>query len=349
MSHVSAKKTLLLAGFFLGAWLFVRFALPLTMPFLLGMLLALSAEPGVRFLTKKLRLPRGVASGIGVSAAVIFYFGFFLFLSSVLVRELGQLAQRTPDLEATFGRGILLLQDFLVDLAGRAPEGVRPMLTQLVLDLFSSGTALLGRLTARLGSAVSGFLSALPDGFFSIGTGLISAFMISARLPILRRKLCVSIPESFRKQYIPMLQSLRGAVLSWLKAQIKLSGTTLCIVGAGLLLLRIPYAPLWALLVALVDAVPILGTGTVLLPWALIRLLRGDSFQAVWLLVIYITAVLVRSLLEPKLIGKHLGLDPLMTLAALYAGYKLWGFGGMILAPVLAVAATQLSATVRKP
>lgn len=348
MSHVSAKKILLLAATFLAVWLFVRFALPLALPFLLGALLALSAEPGVSFLTKKLRLPRSLAAGIGVSAAVVLYLGIFLFFSSVLVRELGQLAQRMPDLEAAFHRGILLLQDFLVGLAGRMPESIRPMLTQLVLDLFSSGTALLSQVTGRVGSMVSGFLSSLPDGFLIAGTGLISGFMISARFPSLKSWLGGHIPGSFRERYLPMLRSLRRTVLLWLKAQLKLSGTTLCIVTGGLLLLRIPYAPLWALIIALVDAVPILGTGTILLPWACIRLLQGDPLQAASLLGIYAAAALVRSVLEPKLIGNHLGLDPLVTLAALYAGYKLWGFGGMILAPVLAVTAMQLSSASQK-
>ena len=90
------------------------------------------------------------------------------------------------------------------------------------------------------------------------------------------------------------------------------------------------------------DAFPILGTGTVLLPWALVSLLGGNKVQALGLASIYVAISLSRSVLEPKLLGSHLGLDPLVTLAALYAGYKLWGFGGLILAPVLAVAAVQL-------
>ena len=115
---------------------------------------------------------------------------------------------------------------------------------------------------------------------------------------------------------------------------------TLC--GIGMAILRIPYAPLWALGVCLVDAFPILGTGTVLLPWSLISLLQGNGARAVGLLGIYITVTVVRSVLEPKLLGRHLGLDPLVTLMALYAGFKLWGIGGMILSPLLAVTAIQL-------
>ena len=108
------------------------------------------------------------------------------------------------------------------------------------------------------------------------------------------------------------------------------------------MLFRSPYAVFWALGVSLVDAFPVLGTGTVLLPWSLVCLLQGDSPRAIGILGIYIAASLIRSALEPKLVGRHLGLDPLITLMALYAGYKLWGIGGMILAPMLAVTATQI-------
>ena len=93
---------------------------------------------------------------------------------------------------------------------------------------------------------------------------------------------------------------------------------------------------------ALVDAFPILGTGTVLVPWSLFSFLQGDYVLAFGLLILYGTTALTRSVLEPRLLGRQLGLDPLITLMALYAGYRLWGIGGMLLAPILAVAATQL-------
>jgi predicted PurR-regulated permease PerM len=98
--------------------------------------------------------------------------------------------------------------------------------------------------------------------------------------------------------------------------------------------------------VALVDGFPILGTGTILLPWALVSFLQNNIPRALGLLSVYAVISLTRSILEPKLLGRQLGLDPLVTLASLYAGFRLWGFGGMILAPMLAVTAAQL---IRRP
>ena len=87
---------------------------------------------------------------------------------------------------------------------------------------------------------------------------------------------------------------------------------------------------------------PVLGTGTVLIPWSMVCFLQEDTFRALGLLGIYVFISLLRSVLEPRFVGKQLGLDPLVTLIAIYAGYRLWGLPGMLLAPILAVAATQI-------
>jgi len=100
---------------------------------------------------------------------------------------------------------------------------------------------------------------------------------------------------------------------------------------------------LWAFLIALVDAIPMLGTGTVLVPWSLLCFLQGNPVRGVGLLGLYVTAMLVRSALEPRVVGRQLGINPLLTLAALYAGFRLWGVTGMILAPIITVTATQLA------
>lgn len=344
MTPLSFKKIGIFVGVFLAVWLLLRYALPLGLPFALGALLALGAEPLVRFLSGKLHLPRWIAAGLGVSAAIFLIFGAVFLLLSLVVREVGQLAQAMPDVENAVQQGMLALQDFLLALAARTPDGIRPLLQRTVLDLFSSGTALISRLAGRIPALLSGLLSHIPGSFLGLGTGLLSGFMISARFPRLKRWLKSKVPASYHEKYKPALQRIRTNLAGWLKAQCKLAGLTFCIICGGLLLLGVRYAPLIAAGVALVDAIPILGTGTVLLPWTLVCLLQGNSLQALGLAGIYVAAVLTRTVLEPRLVGKQLGLDPLITLVCLYAGYRLWGIGGMLLAPLLAVTALQISA-----
>ena len=139
------------------------------------------------------------------------------------------------------------------------------------------------------------------------------------------------------------LKSMKTVLLGWLKAQVKLSGVTFGMMALSFLLLRIPYGLLWAFLVALLDAFPILGTGAVLVPWSLVSFLQGDSLRAFGLLGTYAAVTVTRTVLEPRLVGRQLGLDSLVTLVCFYAGFRLWGILGMILAPMLAVVAVQLT------
>lgn len=339
----SGRRALVLLGTFLAIYLGVRYVLPVAAPFLLGALLALAAEPAVRFGIKKAKLPRSAAAGVGVTG-VLLLLGTLLFVTGAFtVRELGVLAGALPDLGKTARDGMQAAQDFFVDAASKAPEAVRPMLTDMALNFFDDGTALVDGVTRRLPGVITGFLSGLPNGALKLGTGVLAGFMISARLPKLKAMAKRYVPEEFREKYVPAVQKVRHVLGLWLVAQLKLALITYAIVTAGFLLMGISYAPGWAALVALVDAVPLLGTGTVLIPCALVSLFCRMPGRALGYICLYLVAFGVRSVLEPRMVGRHLGIDPLLTLVCIYVGYHFWGFWGLLLAPMLASAALQLS------
>ncbi len=340
--RAGTKSILSLLLICLLLWLSGKYLLPLCFPFLLGTGLALLAEPVVRFLCGRLRLPRGAAAGIGVTGVFVGISILFLMLCAFLVRELGILAGILPDLTDTARSGITLLQNWLLNLAGRMPASVRPFLVENVTTLFSGSTALLDRAFSYVLGLAGAILSHVPDSALSLGTAVISGFMISAKLPRIRVWLRENYPREKLRPLLRAFKRIRIAVGGWLMAQVSLAGVTMGILLAGFLILRIPYALLWAFGISLLDALPVLGTGTVLLPWGLICLLQGDKARAIGLVAVYAVISLTRSALEPKLVGQKLGLDPLATLFALYAGYKLWGIDGMILSPLLAVTVVQL-------
>lgn len=339
MYQSTVRRIAFITAGFLGVWLFLRYLLPVFLPFGLGLLLALSAEPAVRLGTK-LRLPRWAATGIGVSLTLILLIALIGILGAAMVKELGVLAGRLPDLQTTAQQATDQIRFFLQDAASHAPAGVRPLLDHSVTGLFSSGSALMEQATIQLPKTLTAFLSRIPDGALGIGTGVISGFMLSSRLPKLKQRITEKLPDDIKTRLFPALKRSKNALLGWLKAQLKLACITFCIVLGGLLLLKIPYAPLIAAGIALVDAVPLLGTGIVLLPWALVCLLQRRHLHSIILLCVYGCAVLTRTVLEPRLVGRHLGLDPLITLIFMYLGYRFWGIGGMLLAPMLAAALT---------
>ncbi len=318
-----------------GLWIAGKYVLPLMWPFLLAAGLALAAEPLVGLLQRRLHLPRGLASGFAVALCLGAAALLALVLLRLLLRELGVVARSLPDLED----GLATLQTLLLELAGHTPSTVRKLLTRTVSGLFSDGTALLDAFAGGMLQWASGLVTALPDSALSIGTWVLACFMISGELPRIREWMAARLPKGLTEG----VQRLKASMGRWLLAQGKLMGLTAGLLLIGFLLLGIPYAPVWAAIIAFADALPVLGTGTVLVPWSLVCMLQGLHLRAAGLLAIYVLAALMRSVLEPRLVGRQLGLDPLLTLIALYAGFRLWGILGLILAPLLAAAATQLA------
>lgn len=327
------RKLLPALWILLGIWLGTKYLLPLLFPFLLGAALAVPAEPGVRFLNEDLHLPRGAAAALGVTATLLLLLTGCTFLLAFLFREAGMLCGILPDAVAAARQGLSLLEDWLISRASLLPEDLSVILRDMVMRLFSGGSHVLDRVCTYLLGFAGGFLSRLPGGALSAGTGILAAYMISARMPRLRRLL----PDPETSPIPPFWQDLKNTLGAYLRAQAILTGITFVILTLGLMLLSVATAPMWAFLIALVDAIPVLGTGTVLIPWSLVCLLQQNGGRALGLLVLYAAAALTRTVLEPRLLGRRLGIDPLITLAALYIGFRLWGFPGLILSPLLAV------------
>ena len=176
----------------------------------------------------------------------------------------------------------------------------------------------------------------------SASSAVLSSFMLSGELPAIRtwlRKLA-------RPEWLEKLQRLGGHVRTtlggWLRAQLKLMGITFLILNVGLLVLRVRYPLLAALAITVVDALPVFGTGTVLVPWAAVECLLGAVPRGIALLALFAVISVVRSVLEPKLMAAQAGLPPLASLCAMYVGFCAMGVAGMVLAPMALMLVKQL-------
>ena len=169
------KKTFLILLALGGIFLAIQFLLPFLFPFILGALLALAAEPGVRFLTTRLRLPRAAASGIGVGAVFAVICAVLTLLVGLALRELRVLAGILPQMELTARSGLEALQLWLLNLSERTSPGIRSLLQRNVNTLFSDGTAMLDGIARQALSMAGSFLTQLPDGALGIGTAVLAA------------------------------------------------------------------------------------------------------------------------------------------------------------------------------
>ena len=325
---------------FVALWLSLRYLYPLFLPFLLGLAAALPAERPAKILQQRLHMGSGAAVFTAVTGIWITLAGAAVLLGILLVRKAASLAGTLSDLAGQAAMGISEVRDWSISLAAKAPPALSQPLTQSVRELFTDGGGLLDRGAEAAFDIAAQVAQHLPGALMTLVTAVLSSYLTCARLPLLRQK--ISADPAWQTGWRSALTRLLRNGKSWLKAPVKLSAVTFAIVLAGFVLLGIRHKLTMALLTALVDALPLFGTGTILVPWALVNLLSGQPVRTAGLLGIYVTALVTRSVLEPKLLGRQLGLDPLAALVALYTGFRLCGFSGMILAPILTVTAREL-------
>lgn len=223
------KNILSFCGLLLLLWLCARFLLPFFLPFLLGTGLALASEPAVCFLTRRGRLPRALASGIGVSATVAGALAIVMLILGLLLRQLRPPESWVPRLTQTVGSGMGLLQKWLLTFSDDLPQGLRAAYQKNVAEFFSGSTALLEKMsTFALGTA-GAVITGLPDTALSLGTGLLSAFLISARMAAIRRFLSERLPQKQLEKWLCTLRQLRDILVGWFSSQCKLLLITFCV------------------------------------------------------------------------------------------------------------------------
>jgi len=191
-----------------------------------------------------------------------------------------------------------------------------------------------GTLSTALLSFAADAATAFPRFFLFILTYAISVLFISLSYPQVTAFLLRQIPVKWHERMRGFGQDLLQTLIKWLRAQLMLIAVTFVLLTLSFLILGIPYGILLAALIALIDALPVLGTGTVLIPWALISFLGGDATLGIGLILTYGLVSITHSVMEPRFVGNQLGLHPLATLMAMYLGYRLIGVLGMITFPL---------------
>lgn len=343
MQHQKSWRTILrLVGALAGGFLFFRFFGPVLLPFALGLLPAKAASNAADRLQTQFRVPRRVTACVCVGILYILFFLLVFLLGRLLFLELEGFFRSLPALAGSLTEPVARLKQTLLRLASRFPDGVGAALEQWTLEFFRSGAGIGEKLYEMVFSFASNVIGMAPDIAMFTLTALLSGFMLAVELPELQALWQRKAPRQWQSTWHNVIQKLKGTLFCWFKAQGKLIGITFLVLTVSFLILRVEYAFLFAVVIALLDALPVLGSGVFLIPWSLVRFLAGDTFRGVGLLCIYAAAALLRTALEPKLLGKQMGLNPLLTLLALYAGYHFFGIWGMILFPMGVMFAKQI-------
>ncbi|WP_169332829.1 sporulation integral membrane protein YtvI [Effusibacillus pohliae] len=336
------KQVLNLALFLAAVFLvycLLKWLLPFVTPLVIGMLIALLIEPLVRFLHRRIGLPRWLSA----IAALLLVFGggiaLVVVISAKLVVELADLATKIPGwaqsvVDRFYGDIARLIDLYYanVDLALQA---------KINENLMNLGQAA-GKFGVSLAQAALQAVSSVPNLIVVFLVSLFISYFISKDLLLFKRKIGAWVPVGIREKGRVVYEDLASAIGGYVRGQAILITITAVQTLAGLMILRVPYAFSFALLAAFLDILPLLGTGTLFVPWALYSLLTGDLRLGIGLLIVYGLIVVVRQLMEPRILANTIGLDPLAMIVAMYAGYTAAGFLGLLLAPFILIAFQSL-------
>lgn len=317
----------------LAILLLAIFALPrlvvFFMPFIIGWLISCIANPLVLFLEHRIRIKRKIGTVLVIvgSIAAVICVGYFVIL--VLFRQIYGFIADMPEMWSE------VLEDLerFANTANQYVGNVSPKLTEMLNNL---GNVIGDAISEIPGSIDFGGMGSMVGSIANVIIAIIMC-VLSAYFFIADREWCNKfferhIPHTIRKKYDVFYMSIRQAVGGYFKAQLRIEIWIYILLLFGLTILKVRYSFIIALLIAVLDFLPVFGSGTVLMPWAVVSLLGGNYVKAAGFVVIWGISQLVRQFIQPKIMGDSIGMEPIPTLFLLFVGYRLAGVAGMLVA-----------------
>lgn len=302
------------------------------MPFVIGWIISMIANPLVRLLERKLKLVRkhgSMITIIGVLAAVILI-GYLA--GAKLVSETVNLIESLPQMYENSKADFEEIGDNLQIFYNRLPSDVQKNISNVMEDLSGYISGVVQAIGEPTFEAAGNFAKNVPGTLIAIIMCILSAYFFTADRDNIIEMMRRNVPEGVWNRCSGVMSDLKHVVGGYFKAQFKIMGVVYVILIIGLWILKVDYVLLVALLIAFLDALPFFGTGTVLGPWAILKILSKDYSMAVGLIILYLVTQLVRQIIQPKIVGDTIGMNPLATLIFMYIGYKFSSIIGMIIA-----------------
>jgi len=302
-------------------------------PFLLALVAAIFLEPATQLMMKKARMNRLAASTISSTVFTVLLLGLAALIGMKVVAELTAFMQHVP---GYLKNASAYIQDLLEQAQSYASGGAAPVPGQLE-SWISNVTDALTKLSGSITNSLLDFAKGIPDFFIFFIVFLVAVYLFTLSMPQMKQSFLSLFEDKSRGQMDQVLISLRKSVFGFLRAQLLLSVVTYAICFVGLMVIGTGYPLAISLLIVIVDILPVLGTGSVLVPWAAYQLVTGDLFTGIGLLLLFIVITVVRRIIEPKILGDAVGISALSALISLYVGYELVGVIGVFLGPIVVI------------
>ncbi|MHB1392089.1 MAG: sporulation integral membrane protein YtvI [Clostridia bacterium] len=326
--RVLAYLTIALIAYFALRLVFIYFT-----PFITALVLSFLIEPLVRFF-QKFKLKRGISVAFSILLFLGGFITFSIFAVTRIVYEFIKLYDRLPNYyDGLYNLSAKIIQQ-VTNLYLQLPPEALNIIQDVLKTVFEKATTFLSHTTTWLINT----LTSLPSTLIFFIITLIATFFLTKDKYIIKEFVFRQLPSSWGTNLTSLKTDLFGALLGFLKAQSIILSVTFFESFIGLTFIGVDYAFTLAIVIALVDILPVLGTGGIYVPWAITNFVLGNYRMGVALLVLYGIITVVRYMIEPKIVGQQLGIHPVVTLMSMFAGMKLIGAAGLILGPTTVVA-----------
>lgn len=306
-------------------------------PFILAFLLSLVLNPIADRLHKKVKLPRTVTAVLLIVFAVVILGGIVGGVVYKIVDEVKSLYANFPQIAKSLSDWITNMRAGMENIYSSMPDYLKSTFDSTYLDIQSSFSSFINKSYQPVVSGAGNVAKKIPGVFVGTIVFLLSLFFMVSDSENVSNIIKKVIPNKIVEGMRNVCSEIKKSLGKYVKAQLIIMSVVFVIIIVGLSILNVEYALLIAIAVAVFDALPFFGSGAVLIPWSLISFIDSNMKNGVGLLIIYLSVLLTRQMIEPKIVSSKIGMNPLVTLMAMYVGYRVFSIGGMILGPVLLV------------
>lgn len=320
----------------LAAVIGFKYLLPPLLPFIVALVISSFIRPAAKWCRRHLGLGAAPVSVIMILGLLVLICLLIWAAGSRLIEETAKFLVSITENSSSPDSPIYRLTKMIEGIREKLPlpdEGGGTIdLYKITTELLNSGTA---KISSVLANGAASFIKKLPSAILSSGICFIALFYLTLDYAGASSAVRDFFPSGMGEKLISGYRRVSHALWEYLRAYFLIMLVTFAELYLGFTLLKIEYSLLFAIVIALVDFLPLLGVGTVLIPWGTAALLLGNYRLGIGILVIYAVVCVIRQFIEPKIVGNFIGTHPVVALAGVYAGLKLFGFVGMIAAPII--------------
>ncbi len=323
----------IIIGLVLGAYIGIKYVVAFLAPFLLAFVISAVNEPMVRFLESKAKLNRKISCIISLLLSISIITALAVLILFKIYGELIKLHSNLPVyidhisyvLTGYYSRISTFYNSLPYQIQGSFKENLLVFLPKIE------------RLITAIASSILNSITSLPKLGVFVTVTLLSSYFISSDKKNIRNFIYNQIPYRSQKNFYNIKQGTLSSIFGYFRAQLIIMTITFVISTIGFIIINTEYAVLMGLISALADGIPILGSGIVLLPWILWNFLTGNIRMGLGLSSVYLFAIIVRQIIEPKIVSHQTGLHPLVTLISMYLGLMVFGISGLFIGPVIMI------------